>query len=112
MLSVTKFPANFSGSGKYGLLLPKLQGKVGLQIISITNIQINKVCSNYLLLPFPIQPYLFVEAFQHLTLFFESYDLFWGQIRSVGNNQKPVLPEKLAVVCNDMKGIYFSTLIL
>jgi hypothetical protein len=63
MLSVTKFPANFSGSGKYGLLLPKLQGKVGLQIISITNIQINKVCSNYLLLPFPIQPYLFVEAF-------------------------------------------------
>jgi hypothetical protein len=31
---------------------------------------------------------------------------------TVGNNQKPVLPEKLAVVCNDMKGIYFSTLIL
>lgn len=48
---------------------------------------------------------------QHLTLFFESYDLmffFWD--RSVENNQKPVLPENLAVVCNDMKGIYFPKL--
>ncbi|WJX85718.1 RING-type E3 ubiquitin transferase [Trifolium repens] len=34
----------------------------------------------------------------------------YKSIKSVGNNQKTVLPEKLAVVCNDMKGIYFPKL--
>lgn len=33
-----------------------------------------------------------------------------SKIKSVENNQRPVLPENLAVVCNGLKGIYFPKL--